>query len=106
MRGGPALDACESDLVDRDYVGMPEARHHASFGLQASPRGDRELLHRLTAHTRATRKELQRDGALQLDVVSRIDHAHAARPELSLDDVATDPGSRREKSRTARRRSR
>jgi hypothetical protein len=70
------------DVVDRTDIGMIQRRGGARFALEA--------LDRLAVAGQVLRQELQRDGALEPQILGPVDDAHAAGTECLDDPVMRD----------------
>jgi hypothetical protein len=81
--GEPEAAAGLAGVVDREDMGMLESGGESDLALEAlGPEHGGEL----------RVQDLQRDGAVVLEVVGEIDRRHAPAPELPLDAVAVGEG--------------
>ena len=69
-------------VVDGDDVGVRQARHRLGLAQQPRPA--------LGARPRPPARQLERDAPIQLGIIRRVDHAHAAAPDRAQHLIAVD----------------
>ncbi len=89
LHGDEDAVAVGADVVHCDDVGVAQAGHRLGLAQQSGVAVDARL-GRAAAGDGLAVQQLERDLAVELRVVGRVDHAHAAGTERVQDHVATD----------------